>query len=292
MYMCDIVSELWSVNFEVTSPLKSLPRILSLHESAIRDSRYRWNASLHQSHQAKNQTLFQFTLRGCGAFDDGKEVHPLPPGTGFLTNLHDRRYRYFYPEEGEGELIVLWCMFDSPATRELTEEINRRYGYLFELAAESRIISTLRKLGSTGRSHMTMTATENAQLASEVLYTLIWSKERQRSVKSEEALITRALALLEKGQGVLYNAGELADALEVSREHLGRVFTSQLGISPYRYIILGKVERAKTILKGTSTPIGQIAYELGFSSPLHFSQLFKKHTGISPRDYRRTYRGG
>ena len=46
------------------------------------------------------------------------------------------------------------------------------------------------------------------------------------------------------------------------------------------------VEKAKSLLWGTEQSISEIAYELGFEHPSHFTKIFKAKTGKSPSEYR------
>jgi len=46
------------------------------------------------------------------------------------------------------------------------------------------------------------------------------------------------------------------------------------------------VEKAKNILLTTNSSISEVAYDLGFEYPNHFSKLFKAKIGMSPSEYR------
>jgi AraC family transcriptional regulator len=59
---------------------------------------------------------------------------------------------------------------------------------------------------------------------------------------------------------------ELAELVEISQFHFGRLFKQSLGLSPYQYLLQQRVERAKTLLKRTDKPIVAIARECGFNS--------------------------
>ena len=69
---------------------------------------------------------------------------------------------------------------------------------------------------------------------------------------------------------------EIASFFKISPRRLHQVFTSELGISPKKYILKKKMEEGYKLLVQTSTPINQIAYMLCFSSPYHFTNEFKK----------------
>jgi hypothetical protein len=71
---------------------------------------------------------------------------------------------------------------------------------------------------------------------------------------------------------------EVNEALHISEEEAGK--------STLEHIHLELVERAKSLLWGTDHSISEIAYELGFEYPSHFTKIFKAKTGKSPSEYR------
>ncbi len=86
-----------------------------------------------------------------------------------------------------------------------------------------------------------------------------------------------------------YNVGleELASLVNLSPYHFGRLFKQTVGFSPYQFVLLQKIEYAKRLMRQKSGPIGEIAYQLNFSDQAHFSNAFRKATGISPREFMR-----
>ena len=71
----------------------------------------------------------------------------------------------------------------------------------------------------------------------------------------------------------------------VSESYLYKVFSSALGLSPKEYILNCKMEYAIQLLKENNMTVTQIARELGFSNPNHFSNAFFKVTGKRPSEY-------
>jgi AraC family transcriptional regulator len=47
-----------------------------------------------------------------------------------------------------------------------------------------------------------------------------------------------------------------------------------------------RIERAKALLTNTDLPVGVVAREVGFASPSHFAQQFRRLAGVSPRSFR------
>ena len=60
----------------------------------------------------------------------------------------------------------------------------------------------------------------------------------------------------------------------------------QSGMSPEQYIIDFRLKKARDFLLLTPYTISQIAYSTGFKDPGYFCRVFKKHLGISPKNFR------
>lgn len=80
--------------------------------------------------------------------------------------------------------------------------------------------------------------------------------------------------------------GQVADALYLSRAYLSRKFKAVTGESLTDFVLKEKTEEAKRLLRYTDKSLTAISAYLGFSSPSHFSRVFRKYAGIRPRDYR------
>lgn len=78
----------------------------------------------------------------------------------------------------------------------------------------------------------------------------------------------------------------IAQASGLSRHHFGRVFLGTMNTSPVAYLRQVRLEHARNLLKDTSLRVSEVAREAGFSDPLHFSRVFRRFAGESPRKYR------
>ena len=87
-----------------------------------------------------------------------------------------------------------------------------------------------------------------------------------------------------------FGVSELSDSLGLSRVHLFRKLKAIANVSPLEFIQNIRLNQAAKMLVETDTQISQIAYSVGFSSPGHFSDRFKKKFGQSPTEYRETHK--
>ena len=77
----------------------------------------------------------------------------------------------------------------------------------------------------------------------------------------------------------------LAELADLSPQHLCRSFKKAAGVTPYRYVLDARIHRAKEILTAGRFPIADVALAVGFSSQSHFSDTFRRVTGVSPRQF-------
>ena len=82
----------------------------------------------------------------------------------------------------------------------------------------------------------------------------------------------------------------LAQESKMNKYYLVHSFTNNYGCSPINYLNEKKIEESKFLLETTSHSIADIAKQVGFSSQSYFSQSFKKHTYMTPNEYRRSSR--
>ncbi len=82
----------------------------------------------------------------------------------------------------------------------------------------------------------------------------------------------------------------LAEMVGLGPDRFGEVFRSALGVSPYRYVLQRRIDRARGLLSSTTLAITRIAIDLGFADHAHFSATFRRVTGLTPSRFRREAR--
>ena len=83
---------------------------------------------------------------------------------------------------------------------------------------------------------------------------------------------------------------EYAESRHMSISWFIRSFKHYCKMTPLNYIVSIRISNAKTLLENTSYNITEIAAIVGYDNPLYFSALFKKNTGMSPTEFRKTYK--
>lgn len=83
---------------------------------------------------------------------------------------------------------------------------------------------------------------------------------------------------------------ELAESFGFSYSYFSRSFKSAVGMSFNEYVNFVRINEAKRVLLSENADIASLARTLGYSSASHFINNFRKSTGISPGQYKKTFR--
>lgn len=79
----------------------------------------------------------------------------------------------------------------------------------------------------------------------------------------------------------------VAKRLSLDPAYFSRKFTARVGVSPKKYILNKRIERAKDLLCSTEATIFEISNSIGFEDQFYFCRIFKKIAGLSPSEYRK-----
>jgi transcriptional regulator GlxA family with amidase domain len=87
--------------------------------------------------------------------------------------------------------------------------------------------------------------------------------------------------------GPLYLAA-LASAAGLSRMHFAAQFRAATGRRPHDYLLERRIERSMSLMTDMPIPLAELALTVGFQSQSHFSTVFKRLTGQSPAQWRKS----
>ena len=112
--------------------------------------------------------------------------------------------------------------------------------------------------------------------------------ERVENVKYgtiEDPTINRAIAYINETIHLKILAKDIADVLNLNTGYLSVKFKKVTGVSLPNFINNLKIIEAKRLLLFTDKTLAEITYNLSFSSQSYFQSLFKKITGVTPKEY-------
>lgn len=82
----------------------------------------------------------------------------------------------------------------------------------------------------------------------------------------------------------------VAQTVGMSPNHFSSIFSQEMGTTFIEYLIGKRMERAKELLRTTQLRSSEVAYRVGYRDPHYFSSTFKKIQGMTPREYRVSYK--
>jgi len=169
---------------------------------------------------------------------------------------------------GDAELPNLFS-FDDPVCRELS----------LSMVAEAQV------QGAAARMYVESAAVVLAQRLASL-------KRRPMTVAPKvglpPAVLRRAQEFLHDQMNRNPGLNELSAAVGMNVDHFSRMFKRSTGQAPHQYLGDIRLERAKRLLAAGRLPIIDVAYEVGYANPSQFSTFFRKRTGLSPTEFRRS----
>lgn len=121
-----------------------------------------------------------------------------------------------------------------------------------------------------------------------ILYQLISKFLETAEIKTSnrDIRISKSLQYIHENINKDISVLTLSNIACLSEDHFIRLFRSEMGYTPLKYINLKKIEKAQLLLLTTDTPIRDVAFELSIDNISYFNRVFKQYTGKTPGEYR------
>ena len=118
-------------------------------------------------------------------------------------------------------------------------------------------------------------------------YLLAMAEEWRGQSTAISQIVTEAEKMINKSYASNISLQSVADSVHVTSVWLSKLFRKEKGVTFLEYLTSVRMEKAKLMLGDVKYKIYQISYEVGYKDPVHFSKLFKKQVGCTPKEYRR-----
>ena len=104
--------------------------------------------------------------------------------------------------------------------------------------------------------------------------------------KIKNSHINEAVHLMRLNYNIGISVNDVAKKINIDRSYFTRIFKSEFGVTPGKWLNDFRLEKACEFLSLTDLPINEIANSVGIFDSLYFSRLFKKKYGLSPSQFR------
>jgi AraC family transcriptional regulator len=98
--------------------------------------------------------------------------------------------------------------------------------------------------------------------------------------------VRRVTEYIEQNLDQELRLAELAALVYMSPYHFARLFKCSTGLPPHRFVVRQRIARASAFLATPEISIAQISRLVGFRTPSHFTTVFRRVRGVTPRGYR------
>lgn len=272
---------LWSLRFQLLRPMETLP----VPYEIVLEKQISPAYHLEGRGRPPDHAQIVCTLSGEGAFRLKEKVYKLTPGMTFMAQLGDPDTAYYYPGHASEPWIFLWISFDGFRAVEIIREMNERYGYVFQLPLDSGFVKHLETYKSPRGTLRFVTPTEGAKIVHDALASLGETIEQPEMLSRRSKLIRAAQELITTHLDRSLDLEAVARTLQVSREHLSRVFHAQTGTTPGEFATQERMRAAGRLLREGNLNCKEIAVRLGFGSASSFARAFRTHYHVSPTQY-------
>ena len=97
--------------------------------------------------------------------------------------------------------------------------------------------------------------------------------------------LKRVMDFIGENLGDDLSLGQLASIAGMSAHYFSEMFRQSTGHSPYQYVLLQRIERAKQMLRNRDCSVLTAGVEAGFANPSHFARTFRRIVGTSPSKF-------
>lgn len=220
-----------------------------------------------------------------GTFTYIKDGNPVTARAGDTVILDCYKPHEYYTDNS---FESIWVHLSGANSYELFEEIERSVGNTVKCKDTSHVRKLLFRLFDCISQNKIATELDMS-LDIYKLFTELLNPQspKAKGESSYEESIRDVKKYILENLNENLTVSKLAQKVSMSSSHFSRVFKQQTGFSPYDYVLLSRLNRAKYLLLETDMSISAIAYDIGFNSESNFIYFFSENEGISPGKFRK-----
>lgn len=123
------------------------------------------------------------------------------------------------------------------------------------------------------------------------VYNRIAEREQttQWSERKQGDFVNEIMEYLDTNYAEPITLESVAWKFHMSQSAFSHFFKQEVGMAPLKYLLCRRIGEAQTYLMNTNLSIGEVGSLVGYYDSSYFSALFRKHTGLTPSQYRNAF---
>lgn len=233
------------------------------------------------SRQNNDMFIFEYVISGTGYIEVNNKTYKVSSGDVYI--IEPGQSHTYYSDEKD-PFKKIWINFYSKIFIDIYKSFNLTGKIVFKNSETLELFEKIQSLKKISNFSDEL-CYEIAPILFQIICNLS-TKSNKQSIISKTAKTTKEL--IDESICTNTTIDDIASKLFLSKSHVIREFTKYYGVSPYNYLINQKIAIAKKMLLLHNMNINEISNQLGFDDSHYFSRLFKKKTGLSPLQYRKS----
>jgi len=216
-------------------------------------------------------------------FQDRLEVE-LTQGKALFIRPN-QSYEYFHNNKKEWKEYFIRFEADETFYRHLND-IFKDSNQLIEIGFNEDLIRLFNRAIDIVKDQFKSSQIYLSGLLLHILGLIIFESNNSAINKKNQYLIDKAKIIMNEKLMEDIQLNDIASELNISYTSFRINFKKYVGVGPAKYLSDKRLHKSKQLLHETTYSIKEIAFQLQFSSLEHFSTIFKKQFGISPKEFR------
>jgi len=271
-------------DFNLYGERNAFPDVVHCETIETRSLIHDWEFSLH-----RHGRLHQFLLLESGGGTAHLEEQHLPLAPGDLVNIPAGTIHGFRFDPGStGWVVTLTAEFLEDGLRESEglRPLLLRIGKVpFNKDIKQIVTQIFAEYPSRAFARAHVLRALSTTLSGLVARALSVTDPRPQG---DHSLQRRFEQLVDRHFTEHLSVADYASRLSVTPTHLSRVLRQATGHSASHAIEARLIREARRNLAFSNLSVAEVGYQLGFQDPAHFSRVFKRGTGLAPRDFRKS----
>ncbi len=273
-YNLDISDSSTWITHTPTQLVSSLPFYITESGHFYAHENYSIERTYHDSF------LLLYTISGSGLVKSGENNISLQPGSAVLIDCHN--IHSYATQSSSWEF--LWFHIKGDGVKPMHSLIYPERVFPLFISIPPSLVSPI--------DGDVFSCAKTSSALHDIFNSLIKARlslSEDNKDKNYTDYIDIVIARIQKEYSLHLSIDEIIKDIPLSKYHFIRIFKLIMGVTPYHYLTVYRINMAKTLLRTSNLSVNEIAFRTGFSDTSNFINHFKKHTGQKPLEYRRYF---